>query len=275
VAFVVAHVLFAVVTHQPRGREGSSVQAILLYYANWKLIYAPPIAAATGHLWSLAVEEQFYLLWPIVMTVLTIRARLKTGLLVFIPTIAVVAIGRALQYSHGVGVVRLYAGTDSRIDTLLIGALLAHLWVRGRVPKRGLTVVASIFLVVFAVCAHRCTPFSPNLYRGGYTAIALGVAVVLAAILESSWVGTRVFCLAPLRAIGRVSYGLYVWHPLVFLWVHEHTGTWPFTYRLVAALAAAAIVTYASWRLIEQPFLRWKDRIENRARTMRAALPPL
>jgi peptidoglycan/LPS O-acetylase OafA/YrhL len=262
VAFVVAYVVFAGITHQAGGTEGSSIQAILLYYANWKVIFWPPMAVATGHLWSLAVEEQFYLLWPLAVAIVTVRARLRTVLLVYVPIIILVGVHRALIFSDGSGFLRAYAGTDTRIDTLLIGALLAHLWVRGRVPKRGLIVGATLFVVVLAVCTRRCRLMSPNLFRGGFTAIAVGVAVVLAAILETSWFGTRVLNARPLRAIGRGSYGIYVWHLLVFRIVKRNTTGWPFSERLLTALAATALVAYASWTAIERPVIRWKNRRE-------------
>ena len=126
---------------------------------------------------------------------------------------------RAVLYENGADLTRLLAGTDTRADTLLVGALLAHLWIRGQVPRRGVAIAAWFAVAFFAVCVVRCTYTTGMLYVGGFTVIAIAVAIVLLAVLETDWVGARALDLRPVRAVGRVSYGLYVWHPLVFLWV--------------------------------------------------------
>ena len=265
VAFVIAHYVFSRALHLSAAREHSSVLAMLFYYTNWKAAWAPPLAVAFGHLWSLAVEEQFYLFWPIVVAVLGVRARARTVVLVIGSAIVFVAVRRGIMWQHGVSWNRLIVGTDTRADTLLVGALLAHLWVRGRVPQRGVIAAAWASTAFFLVCVVRCEPSSAFLYLGGFTAIAIAVALVLLAVLETNWSGVRFLELRPLRAVGRVSYGLYVWHPLVFVWVWWYTRHWNRGARLTAALGATALVTYGSWKLIEQPFLRWKDRLERRA----------
>src|SRR6185503_1432992 len=110
--------------HLPIAREHSSIYAMLLYYTNWKAIWDPPLALAFGHLWSLAVEEQFYLVWPLVTALLTVRVRIRTVVIVLGSAIAFVALRRGLMYEHNVALGRLLAGTDTRADTLLVGALL-------------------------------------------------------------------------------------------------------------------------------------------------------
>ena len=263
VAFLVAHYVFSQALHLSASKEHSSALAVLFYYMNWKAAWAPPIALAIGHLWSLAVEEQFYLFWPIVVAVLGVRARTRTVVLVIGGAIMFVAVRRGIMWQHGTSPGRLIIGTDTRADTLLVGALLAHLWVRGRVPRRGVVVAAWASAVFLIACVLRCNPDSPFLYLGGFTVIAAAVAVMLLAILDTDWSGIRFFALRPMRAVGRVSYGLYVWHPLVFVWVWWYTRHWNALARLTAVTATTVLVTYASWKLIEQPFLRWKDRLEH------------
>jgi peptidoglycan/LPS O-acetylase OafA/YrhL len=140
VVFVCAHAVFARASHIPFGLERSSVQAVLLYYTNWRSALGLPLAEGFGHLWSLAIEEQFYLVWPFVMTLIGLRAHRRTALVVLVGLIAAVAIRRYVLWHqgglHGFVVLRLYNGTDTRADALLVGALVAHLWVRGRVPRR-------------------------------------------------------------------------------------------------------------------------------------------
>ena len=266
VAFVIVHQVFAWTLRLDAAREHSTAVAVLFYFTNWKAVWAPPLSLAYGHFWSLAVEEQFYLIWPFVIALLGIRARTRTVLLVFGATIAFIAIRRAVLWEHGVDWNRLSVGTDTHADTLLVGALLAHLWVRRRVPRRGVAAAAWASAAFLAICFARVRYNSSFLFLGGFTAIAVATAIVLLAVLETDWSGTRVLALRPLRAVGRVSYGLYVWHPLVFVWVWYYTRHWSKPARGCAVVVATAAVTYTSWKLIEQPFLRWKDRIEARAR---------
>jgi peptidoglycan/LPS O-acetylase OafA/YrhL len=275
VAFVIAHYVFATSLHLSMAREHSSMYALLLYYTNWKAIWDPPVALAFGHLWSLAVEEQFYLVWPLVTAVLTVRARTRTVVIVLGSVIAFVALRRGIMYEHHVATGRLLGGTDTRADTLLVGALLAHLWVRSWIPPRGVVVAAAWASTAFlAACIALCGPTRAFLYVGGLTVIALAVAAILLAVLDTDWSGTRILEWRPLRAVGRVSYGLYVWHPLVFIWVTFETRHWSRPARFTIVVAATALVTFASWKLVEQPFLRWKDRMEANDRAAAGAAHP-
>jgi peptidoglycan/LPS O-acetylase OafA/YrhL len=156
----------------------------------------------------------------------------------------------------------VYFRTDARADALLVGALAAHLWIRGVVPvKRFLVPLAWISLAFMTVCVYRLQSEDQFLYNGGFTLIAIAVAVMLFAILETSWLPARALSTRPLRAVGRVSYGLYLWHVLVFAIVVDNMRTQPAGVTAVVALLAAAAVTAASWYLVERPFLRWKDRL--------------
>lgn len=261
-AFLVAHVVFTqLVIHGSPETERSSIPAALFFFTNWWAIHNP-IPLAFGHFWSLAVEEQFYLVWPFVTVLLTVRARCKTVVWVLGSTIVLVALHRAVMWDNGASWGRLVLGTDTHADGLLVGALLAHLWVRARTPRRGVALAASVSAVFVVVSTAVFDVQSAFLYLGGYTVFAVAVAIVLLAILDTEWVGSRFLSLAPLRAVGRVSYGLYVWHPLVFFWVWYETQTWNSKARLAAALLVTAAVVSLSWVFIEQPFLRWKDRLE-------------
>ena len=273
VFFGVAHYLFSRDLHFAQGTEHSSLLAMAFYYMNWKAAWALPITPAIGQLWSLAVEEQFYLVWPIVIALLSVRARTRTVLLTLVPAILLVELRRAILWDHGVSTGRLLIGTDTRADTLLIGALLAHLWVRGELPKRGVSAAAWVCTAFLAVCVLRCSPNSPFLFAGGFTLVAVAVAVILLAVLDTNWAAARALAARPIRAVGRVSYGLYVWHPLVFWWVWWETRNWARAPRFAAVVVVTVAVTYLSWKLIEQPFLRWKDRLERADRARMPATP--
>jgi len=100
------------------------------------------------------------------------------------------------------------------------------------------------------------------LYRGGFTLIAVAIGFVLIAILQTDWLVNRILCLRPMRLLGRVSYGLYIWHLAIFTAVLRYGRWWPPLLEGSVALSLAAVATCGSWFLVERPFLRWKDRME-------------
>jgi peptidoglycan/LPS O-acetylase OafA/YrhL len=268
VLLLAGQAIFAASAHLPKASEHASIPAVLFYYTNTWLLHEP-IAQGFGALWSLAVEEQFYMVWPAVFILFFgLRRKLSIVTVVMTALIVVVLVHRLVLYQDGKPILYLYTRTSTRADALLVGALLAQLWVRGKIPKRGLTLVAwpalafYLYAVVHGVSDH-------FLYMGGYTLIAISVALVLVAVLETQWRVNDVLRLWPLRAVGRVSYGLYIWHLLVFAEVLRIGSDWTPGTRLAVGLALSGAVTFASWTLVERPFLGYKARLERReARAM-------
>jgi peptidoglycan/LPS O-acetylase OafA/YrhL len=266
VAFLALHVMFVtVVLDNPIIVERRWIPSALLFATNWSAIATQP-PLAFGHLWSLAVEEQFYLLWPFAMIVIGTRGRSRSVLATLAAAIAVIGIWRWLLWD-ATSVARVVLGTDTHADGLMFGALLAQLrlWRPEIVRVPGLVVVsAAAFL---GACAVIVEPGSAFLFQGGYTLIAAAAALVVAGVAAGDHLATRALARTPLLAIGRVSYGLYLWHPLVFWWVFVELRTAPDSVRLLVGLAATAAVTAVSWYLIERPFLQWKARLEQGATT--------
>jgi len=261
-AFLAVHVIYASIIHVQAAIERSSIIAAAFYYYNWKLVSSfPVVRPELTHLWSLSIEEQFYFVWPaILIFLLGVRRRLSTVVIAMGASILAIAVWRMILARH-VSPGLVYFRTDAQADALLVGALTAHLWMRGKVPwKRFLAPAAWVALAFMTVCIFRLESDSQFLYNGGFTLIAIAVAVMLLATLETSWLPVRALMTRPLRAVGRVSYGLYLWHVLVFSIVVDHTRTAPVAVRIVLAFAITAVVTAASWYLIERPFLRLKDR---------------
>jgi peptidoglycan/LPS O-acetylase OafA/YrhL len=260
--FIVIFLYYAWITSLP-GDNASSVLSIIFYYSNtW--LHRGAMWPGLGHMWSLALEEQFYLLWPLCLTLFFgLRRRLTPTVVLLVAAIAIIAIRRGVLYNHGVSWLWLYTRLATRADAMLVGCLLAQLWVRGKVPRRGVQLAGWLALAYFLyiVWAGAGGDF---LYRGGYTLIAVAIGIVLLAVLETDWLFNRVLRVRPLRAVGRVSYGLYIWHLPIFTVVARYDRTWNPFVQTIVALGFTALATYGSWALVERPFLRWKDRLEVR-----------
>ena len=267
--FVAVHTVYTYAIGINGHNERSALLSVVFYYSNWSSITTVlTMPAGLAHVWSLAVEEQFYLVWPLVLLViLRLRLRVPATLALFALLVAAVDINRIVQFRHGPSwrYVLLYGRTDTRADSLLIGALLAFLSAHG-LARRSLGIAPWIAAAFLAVCAMTVHTPSPFLYWGGFTLIAVAAAVVILATVQGSWGGTAFLALPPLRAIGLVSYGVYLWHPLVFAGVQHFGPDWPLAGKIVVGLGVTAAVTWLSWVVVEKPALRWKDRL---ARTTR------
>jgi peptidoglycan/LPS O-acetylase OafA/YrhL len=223
---------------------------VAFYAANWARAFGTQIGLF-GHTWSLAIEEQFYIVWPVTLAVvLGSGQRLWRGISTCLVVAGVIAVNRAVAWLGGAGVDRVSNGTDTQADALLIGCALAlalHAGIRVR-PPAALTWLAAMFLA-WVVATQNV--FSLFLYLGGLTAVALSAAVVIVALLDAP----GLLGLRPFVALGRISYGVYLWQfPVVFL---VPLG-WPLPIRVIAVVGITLSVASASWWLIERRFLRLK-----------------
>ena len=252
-----------------------TVRSSLFYYQNWHSVWDPENLAGFwfGHLWSLSIEEQFYFVWPVVFLVLVALTKRHAV------RVAVLALGvlwvvwyRLHVWNAGDGWAFVMVRTDTRADALLIGCLVAFLYQWQIVRTRVVQVIGWCgAVVVFATVAFTSPP-DEYLYVGGLTVGALGVGCMVWAIAEGSWQGARFFTLKPLRIVGKVSYGLYLWHFPIFWFVVQHSASVNAGVRLVIALVASALFTALSWYLVERPALRLKDKWFARSRAVVPAL---
>ncbi len=269
--FLLVGLAYDLSVHTPRATIIGTYVAALLYYSNWYRAAGEPVSASMGHLWTLSIEEQFYLVWPAILLVaLGFRRRLLVVGLVMVAAIVAVMVNRAVLWNGTAQVVELSSRTDTRADALLVGALVAQLWSRRRTPTRGLAPaawVAAVFLVLCVAFARvsrdaLVRPTSGFLYLGGFTLIAIAMGVIILAVVEGAWGASGPLTWRPLRAVGRVSYGLYLWHLLVFVAVVHYLSSWPAVPQILVAWTLSFACTLASWWLIEKPFLRLKSRFE-------------
>jgi len=217
------------------------------------------------NLWSLAVEEQFYLVWPIAILIIAL-VRMRWVRFAVVGLLAA-ASGAAMVmlYIPGGDATRVYYGTDTHSFGLAIGAALAILTSRWAVQARWMRVVLPI-VGTLAVGALLWTAFllpadSPFTYRGGLFGVALLSALAIAGAITTRSALGRVLDLAPLRWVGRRSYGLYLWHWPVFVLVVAALPTWDRTgaggWELGGiALAITVLAAALSYRFIEQPIRR-------------------
>jgi peptidoglycan/LPS O-acetylase OafA/YrhL len=258
----------------------------LLYFNNWhQIANGTNYFAASGpisplqHTWSLAIEEQFYVVWPLVVLGVLGLARQRgasgrrslqvlLGLSV-VGTLAS-ATDTALRFDGGAGLDRVYYGTDTRAAGLLIGASLAvAVTIRGRWPKPAsrLTLGRSgrRLLSAGALAAMAAVVAGVGLVGGSdgwvypYGLLALDGAaalVILAVVAAPDAPVVRLLSLAPLRGAGVISYGLYLWHFPLFLWLDESSTHLTGTGLLVLRLSATLAVSLLSYWLVEQPIRR-------------------
>jgi peptidoglycan/LPS O-acetylase OafA/YrhL len=215
-------------------------------------------------MWSLAIEEQYYLLFfPFLIGLLSFIRRLRTVAWVLIGLIVVVWIDRivsAVHTSPGAFETTLYVRTDIRADALLIGPLVAvGLQMGHRITPRIrlLGIPAAGFLVWTILYAHVNDAW---VYYWALGLIDICWAIVLVAVLGGTHPFTRLLQLRPVVWMGKISYGLYLWHMPVFVETMRHTRYRDLPHWL--PFATAVLITFAlatfSYYVVERPFLRRK-----------------
>ncbi|MFZ9017135.1 MAG: acyltransferase family protein [Ilumatobacteraceae bacterium] len=276
------------------GKLRGDLIAGIFYGSNWYQIWVGQGYAAVNdfaplrHLWSLAVEEQFYLVWPIVMA-LALRGRgtrrLARVAVVFVVIAVVVAVATAVLFRSGrVGECAatpeaywtlgdrciekanaLYLSTITRSSGLLLGAAFAIMWrpvaiLRGplRNASRVLDVLAVAGLAALALLHWRLQfvgPFGPDpwLFRGGFLLTGIATLVLIAAVTHRYTAMSTLLGNPLLRWVGTRSYGLYLFHWPIYQVIREVAGNVLTLSEFAVAMLATVVVTELSFRFVEMP----------------------
>jgi len=235
------------------------------YVANWHLIasgnsYWDSFAAPSAfeHLWSLAIEEQFYLVWPVVVMVVLARWQLR-DLTVVVAVGTILSIAAMVLIFDGGDPTRVYMGTDTRAFSLLVGALFALPAIRGQINRfvgnraRFATVIAVSLLGGIGVMWVVAKGSSDWLFRGGLPAHSAMSALLAAFVVSGLTHVSSVLSARPLVAIGRLSYSLYLWHWPVFVFVNPDRFALDGWLITVIRFAVSLVLSVASYRLVEKP----------------------
>jgi peptidoglycan/LPS O-acetylase OafA/YrhL len=246
---VVLAIVAVVLPAQAAWNSFISLGYVVAYVANWARA-SGNLSGAVAHCWSLSIEEQFYIVWPLAL-ILLLRTRSQR---VVLTVVALVTAAVVFHRIAGNSASQSDLGTDVRADALLVGCLLAlafawlgaSKWPWSRLAVLGVPLLAGEVL-------------RPRDLRGyGYTVIALLFACLVAAA-ASTPAAERLPTVNPLRALGRISYALYLWHYPVLYWLRggsDASISHATVANAVLGLVVSLVLATASYLVVERRFIR-------------------
>lgn len=267
---IVVVVIYSVLFHPEilKNLRGDAI-ASFFYVSNWWFIFhnvsyfdSFGLPSPLKNLWSLAIEEQFYLIWPAFLLVFLRWVKNPKLLLKIVIGLGLLsAIWMTILYDPGTDPSRVYYGTDTRAFDLLAGCALAFVWPFNRlspvVPKKSkavLNIAGTLSILLFLVFTAFVSEYQPFLYRGGLLFVAIIGVTMIATISHPASYLSKIFSFKPLRWIGTRSYGIYLWHyPIITLTTPVFEVGQPNIWRAILQVAATFIIAELSFRFIETP----------------------
>jgi len=256
-AFLVVSILVALADHGSLRKDVFGVVAGIGYFSNIAMSAEPATTSMPGelrHLWSLAAEEQFYLVWPAVLF-FVLRGRVRLALVVVTAGALFMAARQFQLYADGASWERMGFGVDTRNVSILVGCMLALLLA---LPGRPRLEKAAWLGPPAAACvvAFFFVDFERELFAGPLVVFAICCAALILGVLDGQSPLARALSVGPVVFVGRISYSLYLWHFPVFVVLDVNKpGVEP---AVVPALLITVVCAVASYYFIELPFLRRK-----------------
>jgi peptidoglycan/LPS O-acetylase OafA/YrhL len=246
---------------------------VAIYCFNWLRAIDGTSGLGLGHLWSLSVEEQFYFVWPLALLLL-LKARVPAAAMMLVTTVLLLLSASLPAFLPG-DWGRFYFGTDFRMQSLLMGSLLAQLYVAGVVRVYVTHTILFRFFLIASILVHGTivlgvTNDSAFLFLGGHTFVAICCGVlVTGAMFESGTIFAKTLSNSVLVYIGKRSYAVYLWHFAIGFWLRSLE---PFS-QIAATLLISFLAAELSHRLVEAPALRLKSRLRTSSRATLKSTP--
>lgn len=244
---------------------------VLTYTSNWARALFNFNLSSLGHTWSLGIEEQYYLLWPVVVSALhrwNKKNSFKAKVLFFATFI--LALYRYLMVS-GFSAERIYFGLDTHMDGLVLGSALSF-WIKATNECGGMTKMESLVLSYFFVPLAMLTFFivmtnitwrHPLMGKLGYLGVACASFFLIQDLVMSPYsFMKKFFSLKPAVYIGRISYGLYLWHYPLYAVVNHFFPKAHFNFIFPLKITLSVIIASLSYYIIEVHFLKLKKKFE-------------
>jgi peptidoglycan/LPS O-acetylase OafA/YrhL len=294
-ALLCAYLLVNAAISAHKGQSADFVVALreslvaLMYATNWARAFAWHEPQALGHTWSLSVEEQFYLLWPVLLLALSLKARKPWHVAAGIGTLLLAsAATRWLLMASDASIARLYNGLDTRAEGLMWGALAAALCAPAVARSKGMgqegytqhelpshtgayastqkLVTACGFLAPWCLCLLLASSLllnwkSPHFYAWQISMVSAASAILVVGLHQAKDTalggGMLISILTSpwLVRIGAMSYGLYLWHYPIFYWMIRQGWHWGLISMAGSLLTFA--LAWTSWRWVELPSVLW------------------